>query len=88
MPCGWGKTIGHSKKNNEIFWSDAVTPEGVFVKKKFHTKSNSLNKLEIGHGHFILRSAESSFSKDSYFQCLQINSLLFGGQLALFALPF
>ena len=72
-----GKNTFPFDKHNELFWSDNVYPEGVFLKKKFHTDSGFLNQFDISGGHFIIRANGTSLSKDSYFQGIQVASSLF-----------
>lgn len=58
-------------KNNELFWSDNVFPEGVFVEQSFNFSDNALEKIALKGGHYILSSNGKSFSEDAYFQGVQ-----------------
>ena len=69
-----GKNTFPFKKNNELFWSDNVFPDGVFIRKTFPLKSGLLGEIDINGGHFILSATGSSFDKDSYFQGIQFNT--------------
>jgi hypothetical protein len=66
-----GKNDFSFRKNNELFWSDNVFPEGVFLSKKFGLKSGVLNALSLSAGHYILSASGRAFSDDSYVQGLQ-----------------
>jgi hypothetical protein len=71
-----GKNTFPFEKQNELFWSDNVYPEGVFLKKKFKMESGFLNNLDVNGGHFIIRTNGTSLDKDSCFQGLQVASVL------------
>jgi hypothetical protein len=79
-----GKNDFPFDKHNELFWSDNVYPEGVFLKKKFQLDSKFINKLDLNGGHFILRTNGTSLSKDSYFQGFQIASNLLNNKAKLY----
>ena len=67
-----GKNSFPFKKQNELFWSDNVFPEGVSASYSLAFSNGLLDGLDIHAGHFIIRSEKSSFSSDSYFQGIQI----------------
>ena len=69
-----GKNTFPFDKQNELFWSDNVYPEGLFFKKKFQIESTFINKLNLSAGHFIIRTNGTSFDEDSYFQGFQVSS--------------
>ncbi|CAH8296181.1 putative porin [Mariniflexile fucanivorans] len=79
-----GKNTFPFNKNNELFWSDNVYPEGVFLKKSITTESNFIFPLDISGGHFIISSSGKSFNKDSYMDGFQLSSSLFNDRLKLF----
>ncbi len=66
-----GKNSYPFTKNNELFWSDNVFPEGISIKKKINLKSPLLNEIELSGGHFVMASNNTSFNKDAYFQAFQ-----------------
>ena len=70
-----GKNSYPFKKNNELFWSDNVFPEGISIDKKFSIEKGILKKVNLTAGHFILASNDKSFLEDSYFQGAQLNFL-------------
>ena len=71
-----GKNTFPFFKQHELFWSDNVYPEGVFLKKKFQIDSEFLSKLDLSVGHFVIRTNGTSLDKDSYFQGFQVASSL------------
>lgn len=66
-----GKNDFSFRKNNELFWSDNVFPEGVYARKKFDLKSSVLHSITLSAGHYILSASGRAFSNDSYVQGLQ-----------------
>ena len=79
-----GKNSYPFYKNNELFWSDNVYPEGVFLKKAFQLKSFFLNKVELSGGHFIISSDGTSLNNDSYFQGAQAYISFFKNKIIFF----
>jgi len=67
-----GKNSFPYKKQNELFWSDNVFPEGISASHSITFDNGLLDGIDIHAGHFIIRSEQSTFSADSYFQGLQI----------------
>ncbi len=67
-----GKNSFPFKKQNELFWSDNVFPEGISASHFITFENGFLDGIDIHAGHFIIRSEQSTFSADSYFQGLQI----------------
>ncbi|MBT8307361.1 MAG: putative porin [Maribacter sp.] len=66
-----GKNTFPFEKQNELFWSDNVFPEGISLGGKFTFKNKYLQSLQINTGHFILAANGTSFDSDSYFQGVQ-----------------
>lgn len=66
-----GKNSFPFKKQNELFWSDNVFPEGISASRSFKMNNSLVNGLDVHVGHFIIRSENRSFSEDSYFQGIQ-----------------
>lgn len=79
-----GKNTFPFEKSNELFWSDNVFPDGIFIEKSFKIGSNWMDQVELRGGHFILNGNGSSFEKDSYFQGMQIATSWLEGRLSLF----
>ena len=82
---GFGLTLGKDdfpfEKNNELFWSDHVCPEGIFVKKQFSFESVIVSSLGLSAGHFVLRARGGSLDLDSYLQGVQMTSSFFKKRL-------
>lgn len=79
-----GKNTYSFEKNNELFWSDNVFPEGVFIERNLVVNSNVINKIYLRGGHFVLSSNGRSLLKDAYFQGLQTSVSLFKNRLKIF----
>ena len=79
-----GKNTFPFQKNNELFWSDNVYPEGIFIKKGFDFQSTLINQLDIRGGHFIIADRGSSLNIDSYLQALQISAKFFNNNISIF----
>ncbi len=78
----FGKNTFTFKKQNELFWSDNVFPEGIHIKKSIKLNSNLADQISIHGGHFILNSRGGAFSGDSYFQGIQAEFQTFRDKLA------
>ncbi|MDH5598086.1 MAG: putative porin, partial [Cyclobacteriaceae bacterium] len=61
-------------KQNELFWSDNVYPEGVFFSASKAWEEGFLSSLSLNTGHFIINTNGTSLNKDQY---------LLGGQFLL-----
>ncbi len=68
-----GKNTYPFKKNNELFWSDNVFPEGISIDKTFNIEQGVLKAINLTGGHFIINSSDNSFLNDAYLQGLQTN---------------
>lgn len=79
-----GKNTFPFRKMNELFWSDNVYPEGVFIKKTFTLKSTVLDKIELSGGHFILNSNDGTLLDDGYLQGLQSHLTLLNKRIEIF----
>jgi len=66
-----GKNTFPFEKSNELFWSDNVYPEGIFVGKSFRINSGIIDSLGIRGGHFIMSASGKSLGQDTYFQGYQ-----------------
>ena len=82
---GWvGKNTFPFEKQNELFWSDNVFPEGISFIGKFTFKNKYLQSLQLNTGHFILATNGNSFNSDSYFQGFQLITTHWEERLKLF----
>ena len=79
-----GKNTFPFKKQNELFWSDNVFPEGVFISKTFHPGSKLLQSIKIGAGHFIVATNGTTFNNDGYVQGLQVHTTLLSDRLEFY----
>ena len=48
-----GKNTFPFRKQNELFWSDNVFPEGVHINKSFRPGANWIDLLQVNAGHII-----------------------------------
>lgn len=83
---GWiGKNDIPLKKLNELFWNDNVFPEGIGATYQFfHDSSKKLSHASINLGHFIVKSNNQSFAKDSYLQMGQLNLKIWQDRINFF----
>ena len=79
-----GKNTFPFEKQNELFWSDNVFPEGYYLSKKFSLKSKLIQSVKIAGGHFIVATNGTSFNNDGYFQGLQIHTQHWNDRLQLY----
>ena len=80
-----GKNTFPFIKQNELFWSDNVYPEGVSASFTPHLNSEFFESLSLHAGHFIVRSKQQTFEQDSYFQGLQFAVHIAKPYLTLYA---
>ena len=83
---GWiGKNTIPIKKLNELFWNDNTYPEGIGLKYNFLDKgSSNLKQISLHLGHFIIKSNNQTFNKDSYLQIAQFDFNLFQDKIHFF----
>ena len=80
-----GKNTFPFIKQNELFWSDNVFPEGISARFSPHFQDAFVDGLDLCVGHFILRSGQQTFSSDSYFQGIQLAAHLMDQSLNIYA---
>ena len=78
-----GKNTFPFYKQHELFWSDNVYPEGVYVSAADTTASNYLNSVQLGLGHFVIRVNGKGLDTDAYFQGAQLKTQHFNKRLTL-----
>lgn len=66
-----GKNSFSFEKNNELFWSDNVFPEGAFIQHRFNLSNSAIDNVLFRGAHYILTSNGTSFLEDAYFQGIQ-----------------
>ena len=82
---GWlGKNTFPFEKQNELFWSDNVFPDGIAVTGTFEFPEGIVQCLQAKTGHFIMTSTGRSLDTDSYFQGIQLVSTHWQNRLKLF----
>jgi len=79
-----GKNTFPFEKNNELFWSDNVYPEGVFIEREFGLQSSLMNSLTLSGGHFLIAASGKSFAGDTYVQGIQAKAKTLKNKLTLF----
>ncbi len=79
-----GKNTFPFDKNNELFWSDNVFPEGIFIGKTLKLQSKIVSSLNIRGGHFIINARGTNLANDSYVQGLQLMGIFFNQRFKLF----
>lgn len=83
---GWNIWLGKNtfpfQKQNELFWSDHVYPEGIFLSYKY--KVGAL-PVDLRLGHFILNANGKGLDTDGYLQAVQLTSKAFKERLSLMA---
>jgi hypothetical protein len=79
----FGKNTFPFKKQNELFWSDNVFPEGVFIGKAVHPNATWIDQVQFNAGHFILNARGGAFSGDSYLQGFQLVTQHFRDRVAI-----
>lgn len=78
-----GKNSFPFKKQNELFWSDNVFPEGIHLNKVIHLNANWIDHLKVNAGHFIMNARGEAFKNDSYLQGFQIVSQNLGDRISI-----
>lgn len=79
-----GKNTYPFEKSNELFWSDNVYPEGVFLGKSISVNSGIIDSLDLRVGHFIISASGKSLAQDTYFQGGQAYMKLLNSRLEIF----
>ncbi|MEO9966715.1 MAG: putative porin [Reichenbachiella sp.] len=79
-----GKNTFPFTKQNELFWSDNVYPEGLFASQSIDLQSAWVDRIKLGIGHFIITSNNESLGQDNYFQGIQFTTSHFNERLELF----
>ena len=79
-----GKNTFPFEKQNELFWSDNVYPDGIFINGLFPFESSFIQSLQLNGGHFILATSGTTFDQDQYFQGIQAVTSHFNNRLTIF----
>jgi hypothetical protein len=76
-----GKNTYPFYKQNELFWSDNVYPEGIALRYDFGKKKKE--NLSLRAGHFIISAQRTTFDMDQYFQGAQLVAKILNQKLTL-----
>lgn len=79
-----GKNTFPFTKSNELFWSDNVYPDGVFIGKSIPLNSTVIDTVILKGGHFIISTSNKSLSQDNYFQGYQVYYSLLNKRVEMF----
>ncbi len=79
-----GKNTFPFEKQDELFWSDNVYPEGIYAGASFRFENSFIESLKLSAAHFIVRSSGNSFHKDEYLQVFQILSTHWNNRLKIY----
>ncbi|MAL59678.1 MAG: hypothetical protein CMC14_06495 [Flavobacteriaceae bacterium] len=82
---GWiGKNTFPFEKQNELFWSDNVYPDGIAAQGSWSTDLSWVESIGINTGHFIIASNNGPLDDDAYFQGIQLVSSHVNQRITLF----
>ena len=76
-----GKNSFPFKKNGELFWSDNVNPEGIFVSKIWTFDKKMVNDFGVRAGHFIISTNGTTLDRDAFMSGAQITTTSFHERL-------
>lgn len=79
-----GKNAFSFEKQNELFWSDNVFPEGVFASGLINVEADWIESIKLSAAHYIMRSNNTSLNKDSYIQVIQATTKHWDKRITLF----
>ncbi len=79
-----GKNTFPFEKSNELFWSDNVFPEGVWLQKNWNLSTTWINQFALSGGHFILSSNGQDLWNDGLMQGVQASFRIFNKKLSFF----
>ena len=79
-----GKNTFPFEKQNELFWSDNVYPDGVAAKGFWEVDGSWIDTFGVNTGYFIITFNNGPLGDDSYFQGIQLVSRHAGERVAVF----
>lgn len=79
-----GKNTFPFQKQNELFWSDNVYPDGVAAMGLWELSPSWIDQLGVNAGHFIINFNNGPLADDSYFQGIQLVTAHAEGRLTVF----
>lgn len=82
---GWlGRNTFPFEKVNELFWSDNVALDGVYLSANFEPTGNWIDKVTYAGGMFTMFNSFSTFSNDSFIGIAQVKTTHFDNRLRVF----
>jgi len=79
-----GRNTFTFEKQNELFWSDNVAVDGVFLSAEFETSHNWINTVKYSGGIFTMLNSFSTFDNDSFIAILQLRTLHWNKRISIF----
>ena len=79
-----GKNNFPFEKQNELFWSDNVFPEGVFFSATKKIEGSFLSAVSFKASHFVINTSGNSLGRDKYFQGVQLLANMLDKNLKVF----
>ena len=79
-----GKNTWPFRKLNELFWSDNVYPDGMYLAYTLHKGDDILTKLEFKSAYFIMNSVGGALNEDSNMVGFQFDASLLNERLKFF----
>jgi hypothetical protein len=71
-------------KLNELFWSDNVSLDGIYISASFETSANWIDGVTYAGGLFTMLNSFDTFSDDSFIGILQISTAHIDNRLKVF----
>jgi hypothetical protein len=82
---GWlGRNTFPFEKSNELFWSDNVSLDGVYVSAKVETSPTWIDGITYSGGLFTMLNSFSTFTDDSFIGIVQIKTEHLNKRLKVF----
>lgn len=82
---GWlGRNTFPFKKVNELFWSDNVALDGIYLSAYFQPMANWIDQVTYAGGIFTMLNSFSTFSNDSFIGIVQVKTAHFKDRLSVF----
>jgi len=82
---GWlGRNSYPFEKINELFWSDNVSLDGIYLGANFETSPGWIDKVTYAGGMFTMLNSFSTFANDSFIGIVQVKTAHFNNRLRVF----
>ncbi|RMA64580.1 putative porin [Ulvibacter antarcticus] len=79
-----GKNNFPFEKQNELFWSDNVFPEGIAIRGKWKLDNAVVESIQLNGGHFVVNANGGGLDTDGYFEGFQLVTSHFDNRLKLY----